>query len=75
MCSMAWNTAEATAIYSLLRPFEETHLNEFISIISNIGHWHFTKQLEIFHLVYLLAYLEGYLLVYILTIQVEKQIK
>lgn len=65
MCSMAWNIAEATVVYNLLQPVRETHFNEFISIISNIGHWHFTRQLEIFHLVCLLAYLEGYLLVYI----------
>lgn len=63
------------AINNLPQAVQETHWRDFISIISNLVHWHFTWQLEIFHLVYLLAYLDGYISVYILTIQVEKQIK
>lgn len=56
-CTTAWKTAGLTAIYNQPRPVKEAHWKDFIPIISNIDYWHFTRQLEVFHLVYLLAYL------------------
>lgn len=58
-------------MYCPPRPVDETRWNDSVSIVSSIVRWHFTRQLETFHLVPL----EGYILVHILTTHVEKQIK
>lgn len=65
MDSTVWKMTGVTTIYNQPQPVKETHWNDFISNISNRVHWHFTGQVEIFHLVSLLAYLERYILIYI----------
>lgn len=70
-CPVAWRTAGIATVYCPPRPVDETRWNDSVSIVSSIVRWHFTRQLETFHLVHL----EGYILVHILTTRVEKQIK